>query len=64
MFTAQFKFMAGRGADTFIFRVQDFYLDEDSVFLSETSVCNNLNAQSIYMTFKLPQFGIKQLMPS
>jgi hypothetical protein len=37
-------------ADTntaFIFRVQDFYLDEETVFLSETSVCNSLNAQSI-----------------
>jgi hypothetical protein len=43
--------MAGGYQKTaFILRVQDFYLDEDSVFLSETSVCNNLNAQSIYIT--------------
>jgi len=51
MFTAQFRVMAGGYQQTaFIFRVKDFYLDEDSVFLSETSMCNNLNAQSIYIT--------------
>jgi len=34
--------MAGGYKHTaFIFRVQDFYLDEESVFPSETSVCNN-----------------------
>ena len=43
--------MAGGHKHTaLIFRVQDFHLDEESVFLSETSVCNTLSTQSIYIT--------------